>query len=340
MKKLRTKQSCLRHLREKLSDYNLQQNKMELVFFDDAIRHVSRICRILSQPRGNAMLIGVSGCGKQSLTRLASFMLDYKCFQIKLSKNYKPTTNFKEDLREQMLEAGCDNKASTFLMTDTQIMNETFLEDINNILNTGEITNLYANEHFERMSQSLEKVLQQLKRPSNKENIYQTYIERLRDNFHIMLCMSPVGDQLRIRCRKFPSLVNCCTLDWFDNWPEDALLNVSRRFISSLEHSTDIVKEKLAHMFMEVHRSVEDVSVQFYNELRRKVYITPKSYLDGINLYLQQMKDKRRELEENISRQANGILKLEVTNEQIAGLKVTLTQLQPKLDVENENANK
>ena len=239
-----------------------------------------------------------------------------------------------------MLEAGCDNKASTFLMTDTQIMNETFLEDINNILNTGEITNLYANEHFDRMSQSLEKVLQLLKRPSNKENIYQTYIERLRDNFHIMLCMSPVGDQLRIRCRKFPSLVNCCTLDWFDNWPEDALLNVSRRFISSLEHSTDIVKEKLAHMFMEVHRSVEDASGQFYNELRRKVYITPKSYLDGINLYLKQMKDKRRELEEDISRQANGILKLEVTNEQIAGLKVTLTQLQPKLDVENQNANK
>lgn len=71
-----------------------------------------------------------------------------------------------------MLEAGCENKSSTFLMTDTQIMNETFLEDINNILNTGEITNLYLNEDFDRMSNSLSKVVQQLKRPLNKENIY------------------------------------------------------------------------------------------------------------------------------------------------------------------------
>ena len=39
-------------------------------------------------------------------------------------------------------------------------------------------------------------------------------------------------------------------------------------------------------MFMKVHKSVERISNKFYDELRRKVYITPKSYLDGINLYL------------------------------------------------------
>ena len=39
--------------------------------------------------------------------------------------------------------------------------------------------------------------------------------------------MSPVGDALRIRCRKFPSLVDCCTLNWFSAWPENALISVS-----------------------------------------------------------------------------------------------------------------
>lgn len=71
----------LKVLEEKLTDYNITMtNKMDLVFFEDAINHLSRITRILMQPRGNAMLIGVSGCGKQSLTRLASFMLEYGCF--------------------------------------------------------------------------------------------------------------------------------------------------------------------------------------------------------------------------------------------------------------------
>lgn len=55
-------------------------------------------------------------------------------------------------------------------------------------------------------------------------------------------------------------------------------------------------------MFMKVHKSVEDFSETFYNELRRRVYITPKSYLDGINLFLSQLKEKRNEYRENISR--------------------------------------
>ena len=172
------------------------------------------------------MLIGVSGCGKQSLTRLCSAMVEAKCFQIKLSKNYKPI-HFREDIKLRMLECGCEGLPSTFLMTDTQIMYESFLEDINNILNTGEITNLYVKEDYDRMFQSLQKTNQALKRPETKEGIYATYLERVRDNFHIFLCMSPVGDQLRVRCRKFPSLVNCCTLDWFDNWPQEALLSVA-----------------------------------------------------------------------------------------------------------------
>ena len=153
-------------------------------------------------------------------------MLECRCFQIKISKSYKPV-NFRDDLKLRMLDAGCDGIKSTFLMTDTQIMYESFLEDINNILNTGEITNLYAKEDYDRMMSALSKVNQQLKRPETKDSIYQTFIERVRDNFHIILCMSPVGDSLRIRCRKFPSLVNCCTLDWFDNWPEEALISVS-----------------------------------------------------------------------------------------------------------------
>jgi dynein heavy chain, axonemal len=98
--------------------------------------------------------------------------------------------------------------------------------------------------------------------------------------------MSPVGDLLRIRCRKFPSLVNCCTLDWFDNWPEEALLNVSKKFLINLDGTSEEQKSKLSILFTKVHKSVEEMSIRFYEELRRKVYITPKSYLDGINLYL------------------------------------------------------
>ena len=62
-----------------------------------------------------------------------------------------------------------------------------------------------------------------------------TFNERVREKLHIVLCMSPVGDSLRVRCRKFPSLVNCCNLNWFDRWPEQALLYVSSEFLKEIE---------------------------------------------------------------------------------------------------------
>jgi len=97
------------------------------------------------------------------------------------------------------------------------------------------------------MAGALSKINQQLKRPETKDGLYQTYIERVRDYFHVILCMSPVGDLLRVRCRNFPSLITCCTLDWFDNWPAEALLNVARRLLPG----------NLADMFPSAHRSVE-----------------------------------------------------------------------------------
>ena len=45
--------------------------------------------------------------------------------------------------------------------------------------------------------------------------MYNFFVERIRQNLHIVLAMSPIGDAFRNRLRKFPSLINCCTIDWF-----------------------------------------------------------------------------------------------------------------------------
>ena len=45
--------------------------------------------------------------------------------------------------------------------------------------------------------------------------LFNLFIQRCRDQLHIVLAMSPIGDAFRNRLRKFPSLVNCCTIDWF-----------------------------------------------------------------------------------------------------------------------------
>ena len=56
----------------------------------------------------------------------------------------------------------------------------------------------------------------------------------------MVLCMSPIGDAFRTRLRKFQSLVNCCTIDWFTAWPPDALLTVATSFFQDIQMTDDV----------------------------------------------------------------------------------------------------
>lgn len=71
-------------------------------------------------PRGNALLVGIGGCGKQSLTRLACFVCCYKCYQIELTRQYNHSS-FHEDLKQLYTSAGMRGEDTVFLFTDTQV---------------------------------------------------------------------------------------------------------------------------------------------------------------------------------------------------------------------------
>lgn len=53
--------------------------------------------------------------------------------------------------------------------------------------------------------------------------LWKAFIERVRSQLHIVLCMSPVGEAFRLRLRQLPALANCCTINWFSDWPAEAL---------------------------------------------------------------------------------------------------------------------
>lgn len=69
----------------------------------------------------------------------------------------------------------------------------------------------------------------------SRENCWKFFIDRVRRQLKVVLCFSPVGNTLRIRSRKFPAITNCTAIDWFHEWPEEALFSVSRRFLEETE---------------------------------------------------------------------------------------------------------
>ncbi|XP_074253757.1 dynein axonemal heavy chain 6 isoform X5 [Saimiri boliviensis] len=319
-------------LQDYLDDYNLTNPKeVKLVFFQDAVEHVSRIARMIRQERGNALLVGVGGTGKQSLTRLAAHICGYKCLQIELSRGYN-YDSFHEDLRKLYKMAGVEDKNMVFLFTDTQIVVEEFLEDINNILNSGEVPNLFEKDELEQVLAATRPKAKEVGiSEGNRDEVFQYFISRVRQKLHIVLCMSPVGEAFRSRCRMFPSLVNCCTIDWFVQWPREALLSVSKTFFSQVDAGNEERKEKLSLMCVNIHLSVSSMAERYYNELRRRYYTTPTSYLELINLYLSMLSEKRRQIISARDRVKNGLTKLLETNVLVDKMKLDLSALEPVL---------
>ncbi|MEQ2171619.1 hypothetical protein GOODEAATRI_012705 [Goodea atripinnis] len=152
-----------------------------------------------SQLRGNMLLIGIGGSGRQSLSTMAAFICEYQVFQVEVTKQYRKQ-EFREDIKKLYRLAGVDNKPTMFLFNDTQIVDESFLEDINNILSSGEVPNLYKQDEFVEVCvvcNALSEFARKDKVAETPDSLFSYLIERVRNNLHIVFCMSPVGELFR-----------------------------------------------------------------------------------------------------------------------------------------------
>lgn len=141
-------------LNDAMASYNELVGAMNMVLFEDAMAHICRINRILELPRGNALLVGVGGSGKQSLARLAAFISTLEPFQVQLRSTYG-IADLKTDIAALYLKAGLKNVGIMFLMTDSQVSDEKFLVLINDMLANGEIPELFADDEIDHIVQAI-----------------------------------------------------------------------------------------------------------------------------------------------------------------------------------------
>nr|CAD7589258.1 unnamed protein product [Timema genevievae] len=375
---------------EALADYNATTKaKMDIVLFRYALEHLSRICRILSTPGGCGLLVGVGGSGRQSLTRLATAISGYHLFQPEITKNYGEHEwrddlkrvfqaqivimtgclagehEWRDDLKRVLKLSGGEGKNATFLLTETQIKEEVFLQDVDSLLNSGEVPNLFPIDE----QQEILEIVRLAAQGGNRNlditalEVLSFFVSRCKQKLHIILCFSPIGASFRKRLRLFPSLVNCCTIDWFQPyktmklnerefvlessgrvrstltlpcgvfqvWPEDALEKVARKYMMDINVPEE-VKSAAVVACKYFHVTSRDVSDKFYAATGRKTYITSAAYLGLIRSFTELTNLKQEELMLAKQRYVGGLDRLLSASEDVMKLQKDLSDLKPELE--------
>mmetsp|Transcript_22862 Transcript_22862/g.57026 ORF Transcript_22862/g.57026 Transcript_22862/m.57026 type:complete len:4419 (+) Transcript_22862:2-13258(+) len=324
-----------------LAEFNETNAAMNLVLFEDAIRHVCRISRIIESPGGHALLVGVGGSGKQSLTRLAAFIARADFAQIVITKQYSASTLL-EDFKPLYRTAGVLNKGVAFVFTDKEIKEETFLEYLNIFLNTGEVPNLFARDEYDAIIGEVGVPYSAIFKNSEptKEDLWAFFIDRVRANLHLVLCFSPVGVKFRDRAMAFPGLINNCTIDWFLPWPEAALGEVAARMVLANKdlRCDEPTKHKLISQMAATHKQVADSTTEYFEQFRRNAYVTPKSYLSFMEAYADVYLKKVQHIEVLASSINTGLSKLVEAGEDVAKMKIELKEKEKGLVIAQEKS--
>ena len=212
-----------------------------------------------------------------------------------------------------------------FLFTDAEITNERFLVYLNDLLGSADIAGLYAQDEKDEVIGSVTKKAKAAGFAPEPGPVYDFFLQEVRRNLHVCLCCSPVGPDFSTRCQRFPALVNCTVIDWFQPWPEQALYSVGCKFLEAIEDlGGDAVRAQLQTFMPELAGSTNAMATTFKQMEGRFVYTTPKSYLELLKLYSELLARKRAENDTASLRLQNGIKKLEETTAVVDVLKESI----------------
>lgn len=308
-----------------------EKSELNVILFTYALEHLNRICRIISMPSGSGLIVGTIDSGRRSLVRLASIICKQKLFELNIVHDYGIKA-WREDIKSALKSAGGMGKQTCLFVSESQLNNDAFLIDIDYLLNSGDVPNLWPIDEKQELLEMVRLVAQGGNRniDISADEVFSFFVNRCRQNLHIIISFNSVGSKLRNFIRMYPSLVNCCTIDLFDEWPEDALEMVTLKYLSNLDLAvelSDSISVACRHFHITAQRAVD----KYRQESDNNFYISPASYLELVRCFAQLFVKKQNEIITAKSRYESGLNTLLQAAKAVENMQIELNDLEPKL---------
>lgn len=349
------------HVQSQLAVFKEEELDVDLVLFDDVMDHILRIDRVFKQRQGHVLAIGISGGGKSLISRFVAWRNHLSIFTIKVNKHYTPT-DFEDDLQTLLKRVGCDGEKICFIFDESNVLESSFLERMNTLLSNGEIPGLFEGSAYTSLIHSVRQQAQYRgKCLQTDEEVYAWFTKQIRKNLHVVFTMNPASPDFHNRTATSPALFNRCVLDWFGDWPSQALFEVGMEFTKAIhfeEHTYDSpvqLPENILRVFrrpvsllelkyavvgtlVNIHESVAAANTQLEKQGKRN-YVTPRHYLDFISHIVGMISRKREAISAQQSHLDMGLKKLEETEAEVKKLQAILETKQRELEAKNFEAN-
>eukprot|EP00434_Breviolum_minutum_P017291 symbB.v1.2.015262.t2/scaffold1130.1/size136251/9 len=171
-------------------------------------------------------------------------------------------------------------------------------------------------------------------------NLYNYFLNRLRDNLHIVLSFSPLHHKFPIRAQMFPAVFSGVNINWFLPWPGEALVAVSANFLKNFKiDTTEENRNRLYELMASFQNRIRDMSTTYLSRMRKHVYVTPRSFLCFIEYYKKLYATKYNEVNVQEKSVNIGLRKLEEAAKSVVDMQVEIERQEEVLQWETKKTN-
>ncbi|KAF5224389.1 Cytoplasmic dynein 2 heavy chain (DYNC2H1) [Trypanosoma cruzi] len=293
-----------------LLNYSREFAELDVQLIPEVCAWIARVDRVLSQERGNLLLVGRSGVCDRAIIRLVAYSLRMEVMTLAITREYG-MKQFNAELKSVLCKAGIEGQHVVLLLEDHHFGNNPlFLEYVNSLLSSGEIPGLFTQEEQEAL-------LAPLREEAMGEGMspYAYFVDRIARMLHVCVVMDPTNPNYEVHCRSNPALFTRCNVYWMGTWYSDSLKLIPRLMMSNVFKALDMRSDKkefsLTTEIVHIHRGfAEKFSPQHFKTLcltYQRIFNEKSTAIAEILDRLQSGVSKLDEAQENVDQIATDV---------------------------------